>query len=190
MVPHSGRLWIELEGTPDRQCSRPEGQRPLCFAGIGEALGASIERTLWPAFPHVAVKRKGDNLEPGDYLLHVTLAMQPLAADEHGPGWSAAARAEWKLVRDGLPLASERVASRSRSEFPYGRSLGAGASEVVSSIAVHVASVVGGLPEMRPVPGVPLPPVATEARTGPLFTARAVECQSSDDAKRCSMASR
>lgn len=199
MVPHTGRLWVELEGTPDKQCTRPPGERALCFAGLAESLGTSIEETLWPAFPHVRVKRKGDNVEPGDYLLHVTLAMQPLPADARGPGWSAGARGEWKLVRDGLPLASEGFASRSRADFPFGRSLGAAASEVISAVAVHVASVVGGLPEVRPEPGPALPAVASERRSGPLFTAHAVEaqaregsgrCQSSDDAKRCSMASR
>lgn len=189
-VTHSSPLWVELEGLPERQCTKPRGERALCFAGLKEALGQSLERTLWPSFPRVQIKRKGDNVMPGDYLLHVTLAVEPLPPDESGPGWSAAARGEWRLVRDGLPLASEAVSSRSRADFPYGRSLGAGAEEVLGAIAVHTARVIGELPELRPELGVPLPPVVSERRAGPLFTAARVEAQSSEDAKRCSMASR
>jgi hypothetical protein len=180
VVEHSTKLWVELEGTPDRQCAKPVGKRKLCFDGLKQALGESIERTLWPAFPRVAVKHKGDNVEPGDYLLHLSLDIQPLPADEAGPGWSAAADGEWKLVRDGLPLASESFASRSRADFPYGHSLSRGATEVVTAIAAHVSGVVGGLPELRPERGMPLPAVASRQRTGPLFAGAAVEARSSD----------
>jgi hypothetical protein len=191
MVPHTGKLFVQLTGeTGDRQCQATPGKRNLCFARIGETLGSALRRTLWPSFPEVVVEQKGDTVGVGDYILMVRLELEALPADEAGPGWSAGAKGSWQLVRDGIPLAGESVSSRSRAEFPYGASLGDGASDAVDAIAVHIATVVGQLPETRPVPGVPLPAVATGTRVGPLFGGVALSCQSSDDANRCSMASR
>ncbi|MCK6534676.1 MAG: hypothetical protein L6Q84_17010 [Polyangiaceae bacterium] len=190
MVPHSSRLWIELEGTPDRQCEQTATERALCFAEIQAALGSAFTRTLWPSFPDVAVKTKGDDVEPGDYLLHVRLRVDSHPPDATGPGHAASIRGSWQLVRDGLPLAGESVSSRSRGDFAYGRPLGGAAGEVVDAVALHVASVIGTLPELRPAAQRPLPAVSTRKRTGALLGSAAASCQSSDDAKRCSMASR
>ncbi|MES1174429.1 MAG: hypothetical protein ABUL62_08870, partial [Myxococcales bacterium] len=75
--------------------------------------------------------------------------------------WSAGARGNWRLDRDGQTLAGEQVASRSRADFAYGAPLGAGASEVVDAIAVRIGMTLGGVPESRVVSPVPLPAVAT-----------------------------
>lgn len=191
MVQHTNRLWVELEGTPDKQCERTPTERPLCFARVRDAIGGSIERTLWPSFPGVLVKRKGDDLHPGDYVLHVRLHIDSQAADADGPGWGARGQGTWQLVRDGIPMAGESVASSSRGDFPYGRTLGTGAGEVIDAIVLHIAEVLGQLPETRPSHPVVLPAVAASRRTGPLFRALGpAACQPSDDAKRCSMASR
>lgn len=173
MVPHSGRLWVELEGTPDEQCEQTATERALCYARVQDALGSALERTLWPSFPAVSVKRKGDDVEPGDYLLHVRLRIDSKAADAQGPGWAAAVQGSWQLVRDGIPLAGESVSSRSRGDFAYGRALGAGAGEAVDAVAVHIASVVGRLPELRPIAARPLPAVATKKPRGVLLSAGA-----------------
>jgi hypothetical protein len=169
MQRHSGRLWIELDGyTEGSQCVS-RGERPVCFLGVDDQLARSLERVLWPAFPDVRVKRKGDDLSPGDYILLVSLDLDALPPGERGPGWSASASGSWRLIRDGIPLATEKVASRSRSDFPYGHTLAVGASEVVDAIAVHVAVTVGGLPETRPDPAVPLPQVVARDQSGPLL---------------------
>jgi len=151
MIRHTGDLFVELRShTADRQCTTAPGQRKLCFDHVKVALGQSLEQVLWPSFRHVRVKTRSDNLEPGDYLLLVDLALAPAAGDDRGPGWSALAGGKWELVRDGIPLAGESIASRSRADFYYGRALGEAGTEVVSAIALHVASVVGQLPELRP----------------------------------------
>ncbi len=161
-VLHSGRLWIELrDHTDNRQCVRASGQRPVCFENVAESLAASLQAVLWPSFPEVREKRRGDNLEPGDYLLLVDLDLAPLPSDGSGPGWSAGARGRWQLVRDGMPVTGESLSSRSRAEFPYGRPLGTGAGEVIDAVAAHIGSVVAKLPELRPVPTPAMPAVAT-----------------------------
>lgn len=190
MVAHSSRLWIELEGTPDRQCEQTPTERALCFADVQAALGSALRRTLWPSFPDVSVKRKGDNVAPGDYLLHLRVRVESSPPNGAGPGWSANVRGTWQLVRDGLPLAGETVASTSRNEFAYGRALGSAAGESFDAVSVHIAGVLGQLPELRPVAPRSLPKVAIERRTGALGSPADRACQSSDEAKRCSMASR
>jgi hypothetical protein len=190
MVAHSSRLWIELEGTPDRQCERTASERALCFAEVHAALGGALERTLWPSFPSVSVKRKGDNVAPGDYLLHLRVRVDSSPPSATGPGWSANVRGTWQLVRDGIPLAGESVATTSRSEFAYGRALGSAAGESFDAVSMHIAGVVGQLPELRPIAPRSLPTVAVERRTGALVNGAERACQSSDEAKRCSMASR
>ncbi len=192
MVAHTNRLWIELEGTSDRQCERTPSERALCFAGVRDALGGAIERTLWPSFPGVRVKRKGDNVEPGDYLLHLRISVRSAAAGAEAtyPGWAARAEGHWQLVRDGLPIGGESVSAQSESAFPYGRSLGKGGGEVLEAIALHIAGVLGQLPETRPLPKASRPAVTSTERTGVLTRLGAPSCQSSDDARRCSMASR
>jgi hypothetical protein len=169
MVRHTGDLFIELrDHTPNHQCSIAAGERKLCFDRVGDALGESLEHTLWPSFRHVRVKKKADNLAPGDYLLLVDLELHPKPADDHGPGWSASATGRWQLVRDGIPLAGESFSSRSRADFYYGRSLAQGGSEVLSAVAHHVANAVGTLPELRPEPEKSLPPVTADNGFGPL----------------------
>lgn len=172
-VQHTGRLWIELEGTPDKQCERTTTERPLCFSGVRDAVGSALGRTLWPSFPQVAVKRKGDDIQPGDYLLHLRLRIDGREPDASAPGWAAAVSGRWQLVRDGLPLAGESVSSRSRGDFPYGRALGAGAGEAVDAVSMHIARVIGQLPELRPIASRPLPAVATRKQTGALLRASA-----------------
>jgi hypothetical protein len=169
MVRHSGALWIELEGhTADQHCARAE-RRALCFQDVHAALERALTRVLWPSFRHVRVKRKGDDLSPGDYLLLVTLKLRSEGPTPEEPGWSATAQGSWQLVRDGLPVAGESVHSRSRAGFPYGSQLAGGAGEVLDAIAVHIANTVGTLPELSPERGVPLPDVRAGARHGPLF---------------------
>lgn len=169
MQRHSGRLLVELsEHTDDRQCVTGE-RRPVCFLAVREAVGTAVTSGLWPAFPEVRVKQKGDDVRPGDYLLLLKVELGALPPDRSGPGWSATATASWQLVRDGIPLAGESVASRSRADFAFGSELGVAAGEVVDAVAVHVASTVGSLPELRPTPGAPLPPVHVTRRHGPLL---------------------
>lgn len=169
MVRHTGDLFIELrDHTPNHQCSIFSGERKLCFDRVSDALGESLERTLWPSFRHVRVKRKADNLAPGDYLLLVDLELRPKPADDAGPGWSASARGRWQLVRDGVPLAGEEISARSRADFYYGRSLARGGTEVISAMALHVANAVGTLPELRPESTPSLPRVTAENGFGPL----------------------
>jgi hypothetical protein len=159
-VQHSGRLWVELVGyTEDRQCARPKGQSSVCFMGVHDAVTSALAQTAWTSFPAVATKQKGDDLAPGDYLLLVSIELDAVPPDARGPGWSTAARAKWKLVRDGIPVASGAVASRSRADFAYGRVLGIAAGEVIGAVSAHIAGRVGELPEERPQPVVPLPPV-------------------------------
>lgn len=170
---HSGRLWIELSGlTEDRQCVRPTGQNSVCFSRVHDAIATALAQTAWTSFPAVAKKVKGDDLAPGDYVLLVALEIDALPPDARGPGWSAAARARWKLVRDGLPVASGTVASRSRADFAYGSVLGIAAGEVVGAVSAHIAGRVGELPESRPQPPVPLPPVAARDLAAPPLTAQ------------------
>lgn len=164
-VQHTGRLWIELypSGT-NRQCSTAQGQRPLCFEDVQDNLARALQNALWPSFPAVRVKERGDNLAPGDYVLLVDLTLSPKAPDRVGPGWSAVARGRWQLARDGLPVVGEQVSARSRPVFPYGRSLGSGAGEVVEAVAEHIGGVLAALPEPRPLVPAALPRVATVGR--------------------------
>jgi hypothetical protein len=163
-VQHSGKLWVELRGgTEDQQCVRPDGQRRLCFDGVHQALGRALVSTAWTSFPAVAVKQRGDDLDPGDYLLLVSLELDPLPPDARAAGWSAAAHAKWQLARDGLPIASGAVASRSRSDFAYGRPLGVAAGEVIAAVGAHISGRLGSLPESKRPPDIPLPPVVAVA---------------------------
>jgi hypothetical protein len=162
-VQHSGRLWIVLaEHTDDQQCSRPPGNNRLCFADVHGSLAAAIAQTSWSSFPGVALKQKGDELVPGDYVLLVDLDLHPLPPSDRGPGpgWSAAGYASWKLVRDGMPIASGNAASKSRSDFAYGSGLGIAAGEVIGAISAHISDKIVALPERRPLAPVPLPPIA------------------------------
>ncbi len=160
-VQHTGRLWIELypRGT-NRQCVAVAGQRPLCFEDVQDKLARALADALWPSFPAVRVKQRGDDLHPGDYVLLVDLVLEPVPPDRTGPGWSASARGRWQLVRDGLPVMGERVGARSQAVFPYGRPLGTGAGEVVEAVAEHIGSALAALPEAQPLAPAMLPRVA------------------------------
>ncbi len=161
-VLHTGRLWLSFEGhTPDTQCVRPAETRALCFENVRDALARALERGLWPSFPRVAVKEHGDELAPGDYVLWVHLGLEAQGPHDTRPGWSAAVRGRWQLIRDGFPVAGETVVSRSRADFAYGRSLGIGAGEVLDAVSVHIASVLGSLPEPQSQLAIPLPVVET-----------------------------
>jgi hypothetical protein len=157
---HSSKLWIELRGaTDDEQCVRPAGERLLCFDGVHQALGRALASAAWTSFPAVQLRRRGDDLAAGDYLLLVTLELDPVPPNARSTGWSATARASWQLARDGLPVTRGVVRSRSRADFAYGRPLGIAAGEVIAAVGAHIAERLGSLPEDRPMPDVPLPPV-------------------------------
>ena len=165
---HSGRLWLELGGaTADRQCSKPTGHSAVCFDGVHAALASVLAQTAWTSFPRVALKEKGDDLVQGDYVLLVALEVEPREPDSSEPGWSALARARWRLVRDGIPVASGEASSRSRAGFAYGSALGVAGGEVVTALGVHIAERIASVPEAKPTAPVPLPPVRVSLRSTP-----------------------
>lgn len=163
-VKHASRLWIELrEETPNTQCVQALRKQPLCFREVQERLGTQLVRLLGPSFPDVRVRRRGDALEPGEYLLRVQLQLN---AVEPGTdvGWGTVARGRWQLVRDGFSLAREGFSSHSERRFTYGSALGVGAGEVVAAVAARISSQLGSFPETRrqfPTPD--LPEVVVEA---------------------------
>ena len=161
-VLHASRLWIDVaERLPENDCVSPANARLLCFDGTRSALAASLSRSLWSSFPGVEVMHGSKAPPAGDYVLHIDLDLEAVPPDASSTGWSAGARGTWRLERGGEVLAGERVASRSRAEFPYGASLGAGASEVIDAIAVRIGMTLGGVAETRSVQPVPLPAVAS-----------------------------
>lgn len=164
VVRHSAPLWVELmPGVNPTQCVEPEGLRRLCFENVDRAAVAALSRSLWTSFPSVRLLGFTETPNPGDYVLRVDLGLQALSpASSGGPGWSALAHGQFRLMRDGKELAAESVESRSRADFAYGRALGDGASEVVSAIAMHIGVALGALPESRPEQPQPLPPVIAE----------------------------
>jgi len=160
-VLHSNRLWIEVaERMPENDCVAPGNARLLCFERLRTTVGTALTRSLWSSFPGVDLLGS-KSAPPGDYVLHVDLDLEALPPDASAPGWSAGARGQWRLERNGQTLAGEQVASRSRTEFAYGAPLGVGASEVIDAIAVRIGMTLGGIPETRLVEPVPLPEVAT-----------------------------
>jgi len=164
VVRHSKRLWIELEPeATGAQCVAPEGHRPLCFEDVDRALASSLGRAHWTSFPEVRELGFRDAPEPGDYVLKIDLRLDALPPSVEGPGWAALARGRWQLLRDGAQLAGERVESRSRADFGYGRPLGVGAGEVVDAVAFHVGVLLGTLPESAPDRPLPLPAVSARA---------------------------
>ncbi len=162
-VQHSGRLWVQLgEGTWEHQCRKPPGQRELCFSGVRRATLAGLERSLWSSFPEIRL-REGDVVPAGDYLLELEVSVDALPPQEgERAGWSTLATGGFQLSRDGEVLRHERLGSRSRADFAYGRALGVAAGEVVDALAAHVGLVLGAVPEPRPLPPVPLPKVVVE----------------------------
>ena len=162
-VQHTGRLWVELgDATWEHQCREPEGQREVCFSGVRRAAFRALTRSLWNSFPEVAL-REGDTIPVGDYLLKLDVTVDALPPDRtERPGWSALATGAFELSRDGQVLRSEKLGSRSRADFGYGSALGVAAGEVVDAFALHVAEVLGSIPEDRPFPPVPLPAVMAE----------------------------
>lgn len=166
MVRHSAPLWVNLvPGVSPSACVEPPEARRLCFAELDAAVATALERSLWPSFPRVLPIGRHDEPGPGDYVLTVELTLDALPPASGGPGWAALARGNWRLQRDGAELASEDVESRSRAEFAYGRALGAGASEVVDAVALHIAMALGGIPETKPDQPAPLPAVVAKPRT-------------------------
>lgn len=164
-VQHTGKLWVELgEATWENQCRTPENQRMICFDGVRRAAFGALERSLWTSFPEVAL-RDGERLQPGDYVLTLDVTVNALPPDAEGPGWSAVAAGGFRLSRDGHVLHEERLGSRSRAAFAYGGALGVGAGEVVDAFAAHVAEVLGGVAEERPLKATPLPAVVAEIVT-------------------------
>ena len=159
-VLHSNRVWIEVaERTPENDCVSPKNARLLCFEKLRSTLSGALTRSLWTSFPSVEVGAR--DVRPGDYVLHIDVDLEALPPDGQGPGWSAGARGQWRLERDGKTLAGAQVASRSRADFAYGAPLGTGASEVIDAIAVRIGMTLGGVPESRVVLPVPLPEVAS-----------------------------
>ncbi|HYQ47265.1 MAG TPA: hypothetical protein VER11_35085 [Polyangiaceae bacterium] len=165
-VLHSNRLLIDVaERMPENDCVSPGNARLLCFERVRSTLGGALTRSLWTSFPSVELGAR--DVRPGDYVLHVELDLEALPPDPQSPGWSAGARGQWRLERDGKTLAGSQVASRSRADFAYGAPLGAGASEVIDAIAVRIGMTLGGVPESRVVLPVPLPEVATAPLASP-----------------------
>lgn len=162
-VQHTGRLWVELgDATWEHQCREPQGQREVCFSGVRRAAFSALTRSLWNSFPEVAL-REGDTIPAGDYLLKLDVTVDALAPDRtERTGWSALATGVFELSRDGHVLRSEKLGSRSRADYAYGSALGVAAGEVVDAFALHVAEVLGSIPEDRPFPPVPLPAVMAE----------------------------
>lgn len=161
-VQHTGKLWVELgEATWENQCRTPKGQRMLCFDGVRRAAFGALERSLWTSFPDVEL-RSGDAPQLGDYVLTLDVTINALPPDADGPGWSAMAAGGFRLTRDGKVLHEERLGSRSRAAFAYGAALGVGAGEVVDAFAAHVAQVLSGIAEDRPLRSAPLPAVVAE----------------------------
>jgi hypothetical protein len=162
-VQHTGRLWVELgDATWEHQCRVPKGQREVCFSGVRRAAFVALTRSLWNSFPEVAL-REGDAVPAGDYLLKLDVTVDALPPDQtERTGWSALATGAFELSRDGQLLRSEKLGSRSRADFGYGSALGVAAGEVVDAFALHVAEVLGSIPEDRPFPPVPLPAVMAE----------------------------
>lgn len=164
-IQHTGKLWVELgEATWENQCRTPKGQRMVCFDGVRRAAFGALERSLWTSYPDVQL-RNGDKLETGDYLLTLDVTVNALPPDAEGPGWSALAAGGFRLSRDGKVLHEERLGSRSRAAFAYGAALGVGAGEVVDAFAAHVAEVLAGVAEDRPLRAAPLPAVVAEVLT-------------------------
>lgn len=166
---HANRLYVQLpeEATRDSQCVAYEGYQTLCFVRVRRALEQALTGLLWPSFPEVRVRRHGDELREGDYLLQVELALDALPPDQSRHGWSAAARGRWRVVRDGLPLEGETLSTRSRGDFAYGSGLGEAAAEVVEAAAAHIAQVMVRLPESKPPRPVRLPPVVAKRDAAP-----------------------
>src|SRR5690606_21854360 len=102
--------------TADAQCVAYEGYQTLCFTGIRDTLEAALADLLWPSYREVRVRRHGDELEPGDYLLQVELTLDALPPDASRYGWSAGAKGRWRIVRDGLPIKGEALSTRSRGD--------------------------------------------------------------------------
>jgi hypothetical protein len=176
-VQHTGRLWVELgDATWEHQCRSPKGLRELCFTGVRRAAFAALERSLWNSFPEIAL-REGDRVPAGDYLLKLDVTIDASPPDRaERAGWSAFATGGFELSRDGRVLRSEKLGSRSRADFGYGSALGVAAGEVVDAFAVHVAEVLGNIPEDRPFQPVPLPAVmACERRHAAACSGRAAD---------------
>jgi len=167
-VQHARPIWLELSpGVASTQCVEPRDSRKLCFAEVDEAVETALSRALWTSFPRVQRLGYSDVPEPGDYVLHVDLALQTLPPSAGGPGWAAFAKGRFRITRDGRELAGEGVESRSRADFAYGRPLGVGAGEVVDAIALHVGMTLGKLPETRPDQPLPLPAVMAQPLPAP-----------------------
>jgi hypothetical protein len=164
-VLHSSRLWIEPSDVAENACVSPGDARLLCFERQRSEFDSALSRSLWTSFP--SVESSGGEHRAGDYVLHVSIALEALPPDASGPGWSAGARGSWRLERDGKTLAGEQVASRSRADFAYGTPLGIGAGEVLDAVAVRIGMTLGALPETHIVQPVPLPAVATAPLPAP-----------------------
>lgn len=160
-VLHTDRLVVHVtDGSEQNQCVAYEKYHPVCFYNVRPALQSGLVRGLWPSFPEVVIGDPKD-AAPSDYLLQVEVTLDALPPDDAGPGWSAGARSRFRLMREGKVLAEETLATRSRAHFPYGSSLGEGATEVVDATIVHVAGAVSIVPESRPDEPQPLPRVAS-----------------------------
>jgi len=161
---HPSRIFVQLPEADhfDSQCLAYEGYQTLCFVGVREALAESLASLLWPSYRQVKLRERGDQLEPGDYLLQVELNLDALPPDASRAGWSAAAKGRWRVVRDGLPVDGQSLSTRSRGDFAYGSGLGQAAGEVVDAVAAHIANIVVRVPEPATLPPVLLPPVVAK----------------------------
>jgi hypothetical protein len=162
-VVHSGRLVIAIaKETKESQCVKNERYRPLCFQQVRTAIGRSLTSNFWPSFHEIEIA-SADEVQPGDYLLEVSLALEPIPPDESGPGWSVGAKSQYRLSRDGQALAQETLASRSRADLPYGEPLAGAAADTLAATMYHISARVSEVPESRPETPPELPKVASHS---------------------------
>lgn len=166
-VLHTDRLIVELSSeSGETQCVVDDGRHPVCFYNLRSTLEHGLAQSLWPAFPQVVVG-KAQHKKPRDYVLQVEVLLDALPPDDAGPGWSAGARSRYRLLREGKVLSEETLASRSRAHFPYGSSLGEGATEVIDATILHISRAVSEVPETYPYEALPLPKVASRKVSAP-----------------------
>src|SRR5690606_1994061 len=116
-------------------------------------------KNFWSSFPETIIGSEKDATER-DYVLEVHFAFETLPPAD-GTGWSAGAKAHYRLLRAGQVLHEETLASRSRADYAYGAPLGEGASDTLDAIAQHIVLRVSQVPELEPDAPRPLPAVAT-----------------------------
>jgi hypothetical protein len=154
---HDGRLLVVItEDTRSTQCTKTERYTRVCFEDVREALGDFMHEAFWPSFREAEIGTPEDQ-RPNDYVLEVSLALEALP-----PGWSAGAKARYKLTHSGQTLISETLAARSRADLPYGAPLASGAADTLAAISYHIGTRVCQTPTEEQIPSPNLPEVASQ----------------------------